>query len=284
MQIAVFCEGLAFACNLGGALLTDSLTIWANCLRVGLDFATSVFALYVTWQVLRDRREKFDYGLGKWENLSALINVVVMFVALIFLVTRAVHHLKHPEPITGTGPGFAIIIFFALVNLGLLTRFSRLHRIATSPVVHAQLVLYRNATVASFLSITALLGTWFAHNDWLAGYFDIFGAAVLAVLMIYGMVKLARQSLSALLDEAVEEALQIRIMRGLAESFLDYDQLHRIRSRRSGNRVFVELFLEFEPELPVRELLDRSARIKAQVEGTVPGAEVWVVPIRPLAP
>jgi len=284
MQIAVCCEGLALASNLVGASLANSLTLWANCARVGLDFATSLFALYVTWRVRCDRREKFDYGLGKWENFSALVNVAVMLVALVFLVFRAAQRLHHPQPITGTGPGFVVLLVFMGFNLGLLARFARLHRTASSPVIHAQFVLYRNATAGSVLSLAALAGAWLARSDVVAAYFDVLGAAILAVLMVYGMVKLARQALSALLDEAVEEALQIRIMRGLAESFRDYEQLHRIRSRRSGNRIFIELFLAFDPALPAGKLLERSDHIKAVVEQEVPGAEAWVVPVRPSGP
>jgi divalent metal cation (Fe/Co/Zn/Cd) transporter len=102
--------------------------------------------------------------------------------------------------------------------------------------------------------------------------------ALLAGIILYGMVSLMRQSLAALLDESLEEALQLRIIRGLVEHVADYRQIHQIRTRRSGNRIFIELFLEFEPDLPVHDVLDRSGRIKGVVENLVPHSEAWVVP------
>jgi divalent metal cation (Fe/Co/Zn/Cd) transporter len=70
-------------------------------------------------------------------------------------------------------------------------------------------------------------------------------------------------------------------MRALAESFSDYTQLRRVRTRRSGSRIFVDLFLEFPPEIPAGELLNRTAGIKALVERDVPDCEAWVIPVRP---
>lgn len=272
----IWCEAVAFACSLAAALMADSLTLWASCLRVGLDLPASFFALYVSARLLRRQEGNFDYGLGKWENLASLINVPMLFVGLGFLAFRAVQSFLHPQPVTHTGFGLVVLVVFGVVNVTLMLRFRRLNRENPTPLVHAQFVLYRNATAASLLSIFALVG---ARLDGPAGtYFDIFGAVVLAFLIVQSAVLLLRQSLSALLDEAVEETLQLRIVNGLAGAFPHYRQLHRIRSRHSGNRIFLELFLEFDPDLSVRELTARSKEIRRHLEQAVPGAEVSVIP------
>lgn len=272
----IWCEAIAFACSLAAALTADSLTLWASCLRVGLDLPASFFALYVSARLLRRQEGNFDYGLGKWENLAALINVPMMFAGLAFLAFRVVQSFLDPQPVTHTGFGLTVLVVFGVVNVTLMLRFRRLNRKNPAPLVHAQFVLYRNATAASLLSIFALAGARLAGPA--GAYFDIFGAVVLAFLIVQSAVLLLRQSLSALLDEAVEEALQLRILNGLAQAFPHYCQLHRIRSRHSGNRIFLELFLEFEPDLTVRELTARSREIRRQMEQTVPGAEVSVIP------
>lgn len=279
MFIAVCSELVAFGFSLVAALLADSLTLWANCLRIGLELPASFFALYVTHRIRHAKTGKFDYGLGKWEDLAALINVPVMVAALGFLAFRAVQTFQHPHPVTGTGFGFVTLLVFGGFNLVLLRRFYHLHRAASTPVIHAQFVLYRNAAAASLLSLLALFGTWISGAHPAAAYFDILGAAILGGLMIHGMTVLVRHSLSALLDETVEESLQLRIQQGLETHAHHYQKFHRIRSRRSGNQVFVEVFIEFEARLPANELIGRSSEIKKQIEESIPGSEVWVVPI-----
>jgi ferrous-iron efflux pump FieF len=139
-------------------------------------------------------------------------------------------------------------------------------------------VLYFNAVAASIISPVAVAMSDMAESKWLATVFDTAGAIVLAGIILYGMIGLLRKSLGALLDQSLEESLQLRIIRGLVANVDAYLQIHRVRTRRSGNRIFIELFLEFDPELPVREVLDRSTRIKQFVENLVPHSEAWVVP------
>ena len=272
----IWCETIAFVCSLVAALMADSLTLWASCLRVGLDLPASFFALYVSARLLRRQEGNFDYGLGKLENLASLINVPMLFIGLGFLAFRAVQTFLDPHPVTHTGFGLVVLVVFGAVNITLMLRFRRLNRDNPAPLVHAQFILYRNATAASLLSIFALLGARLAGPAGM--YFDLFGAVVLALLIIQSAVLLLRQSLSALLDEAVEKTLRLRIVSGLAGAFPHYCQLHRIRSRHSGNRIFIELFIEFDPDLTVRELTARSKEIHRQIEQTVPGAEVSVIP------
>lgn len=270
--------------NLTGALLANSLTLWTNTLRVSLDAMATLFALYVIRRIAKGKNSRFDYGMGKWESLSALLSAACMIGALVFISIKTTQHFRHPQAVTGTMVGFVIIAFFACLNGWLLFRFWRLRRKDSSPVIDAQFTVYRNGTAASVFSLIALLGTMFTDDPLLDDYFDLFGTVVVSFIIFYGMINLFRQSLASLLDEALEESLQIEIMRSLAESFSDFRQLERVRSRRAGDRIFIEIFLEFEPALSVADVIARSARLKARVESLVAKSEAWIVPIGPTLP
>jgi ferrous-iron efflux pump FieF len=90
---------------------------------------------------------------------------------------------------------------------------------------------------------------------------------------------LVRNSLFHLLDGALEEAYQLRIVKTLAEHFDAYHQVHHIRSRRAGAFVSVELFLEFEKSLPHGAILDHCREIKRSLEEAIPASVVWVIPV-----
>lgn len=276
LAVMTMCEALAFACSLAAALPANSLILWANCLRIGLDLPASLFALHVSSRILRGKDGRFDYGLGKWENLASLVNVPAMLVGLAFLGFRAAHSFLHPQPVAHTGWGFGVLLVFGAINLAFLFRFRRLDLGAPSPLAHAQFILYRNATAASGLSLAALLGAQFAGAA--GAYFDIVGAMFLAGLIVQSAVLLVRQSLSSLLDETVEEALQMHITRGLVKSLPNYHQLHRVRSRRAGSCVFIELFLEFDPRMSIGEMLQNSRRIQDEITKSAPHAEVTIIP------
>jgi cation diffusion facilitator family transporter len=276
LVLMVWCEVVAFLFVLAAAWPTNSLTLWASALRVGLELPASFFALYVSARMLRGRQGKYDYGLGKWENLGSLLNVPVMFIGLAFLAFRVFQHFLDPQPVTKTAFGLTVLLIFGGVNLALMLRFLSLNQSMPSPLIYAQFILYRNALAASLLSVLALMGSWLAGP--MGIYFDMGGAVLLAGLILQSGLLLLRQSLSALLDETVEESLQDRIAEGLAGAALDDQRLQRIRSRHAGGRIFIELFVEFPSEISVQEMMRRIGKIKSDLSTAIPHAEVTVIP------
>lgn len=276
LVVMVWCESVAFVCTLAAAWVANSLTLWANCLRVGLELPASFFALYVSARILRRQVGKFEYGLGKWENLASLVNVPLMFVGLVFLAVRAVQSLFDPRPVEHTGFGLVVLLVFACVNVALAMRFRGLLRAEWSPLIHAQYVLYRNAACASFFSIATLGVAALAGSA--GAYLDIVGALAMAALIVQSALLLLRQSLSALLDKAVEESIQARIEKELPGSVEHRGRVRRIRSRHSGNRIFVEVEVESDPASSIGGFLQQADNIRAGILRAAPGAEVTVIP------
>lgn len=281
MLSSIAVEWSSFALNLSGALLANSLTLWTNTLRVGLDSLATLFAYVVTRRIASGKSAEFDYGLGKWENLSALVNAVVMVVALVIIGYQAITRFLHPAVVTGAGFGMCVLLFYTTLNLWLLVRFWKLRRADSSPVIAAQFILYRNASVSSLVSTIAVGVSAFAGHHFWAAWFDPIGALLLCGIIFYGVLTLFRESLPALVDKTLEESLQLRILKGLTTWFQDYEQILGIRTRRSGTRVFVEIFLQFDPDLSVRDMLERVDHLKSAVERMIPNAEVSVIPSDP---
>lgn len=94
----------------------------------------------------------------------------------------------------------------------------------------------------------------------------------------YFSLQILRSSLSDLLDISCEEAFQLLVLRVLAQTFDKYDAIHAIRTRRSGDQVFVEIELGFKPDISLYTF-DRLARtIRGHIHEQRPDALVSVVP------
>jgi divalent metal cation (Fe/Co/Zn/Cd) transporter len=62
----------------------------------------------------------------------------------------------------------------------------------------------------------------------------------------------------------------------LARHFHDYEELHGIRSRRSGAQVYVEIFLEFDPKKKVAEIQQAIDSIRRDIEQKLQGSSVTI--------
>lgn len=74
------------------------------------------------------------------------------------------------------------------------------------------------------------------------------------------------------------EALQVDVLRELSAHFDEYEDFHAIRLRREGDRLFIEIFLEFDGERKMGEVQKSIDRIKANLEAKIKGSEVLIIP------
>jgi divalent metal cation (Fe/Co/Zn/Cd) transporter len=99
-------------------------------------------------------------------------------------------------------------------------------------------------------------------------------------ILLYSGLRMIRSSLPDLLDQTLEEELQLVVVKELAGHFHAYEQLHGVRSRRSGGNVYVDIFLEFRGDLPMCEVQDAMDRMKLSLEIQIPKSHVNIISTR----
>lgn len=265
------------------ALPSNSVALWSNAARISLEAALCVTALVGIRHSSRARDERFNYGLGKLESLTSLFGGIAMLGILLLVGWQAFNRFRDPQAVTGASWGIAFLLFSFGFNLVLFRRLRHHLEEEFSPIVQTQMLLYRNALVATGAACLAVIaGSLFPGVGWIQ-YLDPLGALVLCWFILKTGLSLIRGSINHLLDGAVEESVQVLITRELVRHFAAYEQLHGVRTRRSGARVYVEVFLSFDPAESHGAVLRRAEDLKVDLENSVAGAEVWIVPVRPPA-
>ena len=90
------------------------------------------------------------------------------------------------------------------------------------------------------------------------------------------MLGIFTSSFFDLLDRTLDEEHQMIILKELATFFHEYEELHGIRSRRSGSRVFIEIFLELSPETAVGHVQTIVVSIRKNIEAKIVGSSVTI--------
>ena len=67
------------------------------------------------------------------------------------------------------------------------------------------------------------------------------------------------------------------ILKELSAFFDEYHGFYGVRSRRSGSKIYIDIFLGFDPGLAMGTVQDTSDRLKISIEGKIPGSIVSVV-------
>lgn len=75
-----------------------------------------------------------------------------------------------------------------------------------------------------------------------------------------------------------DEALQTEILRELSAHFDEYADFHAVRLRRDESKLYIEIFLEFDPEQKMRQVQRSINKIKRQLETKIKNSEVLIIP------
>jgi cation diffusion facilitator family transporter len=123
------------------------------------------------------------------------------------------------------------------------------------------------------ISIAVIGGPSFAVAD------DI--AALLAAgIIAWNGITFLRPSLSELMDTAPNRALKEKI-RKVAEDTADVAQVEKCFVRKMGHQYFVDMHLEVDPEMSVRQAHEVAHRVKDRVREEVPAVRDVLVHIEP---
>jgi len=110
-----------------------------------------------------------------------------------------------------------------------------------------------------------------------AEYIDpVVSFLIIGFLLLAGYREIS-SSLPDLFDRTLEEELQLLILRELALSFDRYSEFNGVRSRRSGSRIYIEIFLGFDPEEKAGEIHDYADSLKRSLESQIPQSVVSIV-------
>jgi len=99
-----------------GGLLSGSLALLADAGHMLTDAFALSLNLFAAWMASRPATLEKTYGYYRTEILAALVNGVVLWLFVIWIVVRAIKRLSNPPPIL-TGPMLVAAVVGLLANL-----------------------------------------------------------------------------------------------------------------------------------------------------------------------
>jgi cation diffusion facilitator family transporter len=248
-------------------LLTGSLGILAEAAHSALDLVAAVITYGAVRISDRPPDASHPYGHGKVENLSALVETLLLLVTCVWIINEAVSRLLFEAVhIDANAWAFGVMAMSIVVDVNrsrVLKRVAEKHdsQALEADALHFSTDVWSSAVVIGGLAVVRL-------NRWLAGpaaleRADAVAALVVCALVIYVSLQLGKRSVEVLLDTAPKGLVE-----RIGQRVGDIDgvtECRQVRVRRSGAECFVDLVLEIDGDTT----FDGAHEITAQVEGVV---------------
>jgi cation diffusion facilitator family transporter len=255
-------------------LISGSIAIISEALHSGSDLVAAVIAFYSVRKAAKPADDTHRYGHEKVENISGVIEALLILTAAAVIITEGVKKLIDGVNIEHVWLGVGVMGASAVINLFVSTRV--LYPAARSTdsaaleadAAHLLTDVYTSVGVAVGLTVVKLTGI---------EEFDPIAAILVALLIVFTGAKLVIHSARVLLDQTLPED-ELALIRACVSDHrgdLIYGY-HKLRARQAGSRRHIDLHVTVDEMMSVAESHKVAEHIMADIRECISNADVLV--------
>jgi len=265
---AIFLTGFKLAVG----LITGSLGIISEALHSGLDLVAAVITFISVRISDKPADREHHFGHGKVENLSALIETLLLLITCVWIIYEAIDRLVTKNThIDVNAWSFIVVITSIVIDFSrsrALYKVARKHnsQALEADALHFSTDIWSSGVVLLGL-ICASLGIFIA---------DTIAALAVAFIVMFVSYRLGKKSIDVLLDKAPLPT--INSIEKVLDTIPEIKQYHGLRVRSAGADVFIEVNIHLNPNLKLETVHDICNTIEAQVNAAIPRSHCLVHP------
>ena len=260
--------------------LTGSTAILSDALESVVHVVATSFALYSVVNSAQPPDRLHPYGHGKVEFFSAGFEGALIVLAGIVIVYASGRRLLVGGQPQKLDVGILLTLFAGVVNFVLGLFLIRSGRRTGSLTLVAD---GKHVLTDSYTSLGVVIGLVLVRVTGLIVLDPLVAMAVAANIMIMG-ARLMHVSVSGLLDEADEDALQSIVSAIRGDVRPEWIDVHHLRSWSAGERRIVDLHLTVPRYWEVERAYGSQCEVEKTVLDALPGGGEVIVHLDPCEP
>ena len=244
--------------------IVRSVALIADGIHSLSDLVTDVAVLVSSKAARRPADISHPYGHGKIETIGTQLIGLVLLIVGVGIGYSAAHSLYHHEK-SFPGPAVAVIALVSVIAKELLFQFTQ----KLAKQIHSS-SLYANAwhhRSDAFSSVAVLIGgglslIGFGSGDQLAGL-------VVGIMIIAVAGKIIFEGLKELSEHAIDRE-SIKIIEQTLNNHQEVNLWHKLRTRKIGAELFVDVHIHVDPDLSVYESHKLTKEIEKSIQDQLP--------------
>jgi len=255
-RLSVISNTLLIILKLTAGLVSGSVSIISEAIHSLMDLIAAVIAFFAVKMSDNPPDKRHPYGHGKIENISGVIEAILIFIAAAWIVYEAVKRMIAGSPeLDMVWLGLLIMIISGIVNTIVSSFLYKTARRTGSVALEAD-ALHLKTDVYTSLGVAAGLALIIITRiKWI----DSLVAILVAIIILYESYRILKKAFTPLMDEAWPEKDLLTLNKTLDEMGVSY---HEVRTRVAGNYLFVDLHVE----VPKNESVENSHKYCDMIE------------------
>jgi cation diffusion facilitator family transporter len=251
-------------------LISGSVSIISEAIHSSMDLIAAVIAFFSVRVSDTPPDSRHPYGHGKVENISGVIEALLIFGAASMIIVEAVKKLAgEPVELDRIWIGSAIMLVSAIVNIFVSRKLYKVARKTKSVALEAD-ALHLKTDVYTSLGVAVGLGLIMITGiNWL----DPIVAIMVALFIFKESYTLLSKAFTPLIDTAWRENEIKDLENKLNQMGVNY---HNLRTRVGGNYRFIDIHIEIPKEESVGSAHNYCDMIEDELTATYENLTVTI--------
>jgi cation diffusion facilitator family transporter len=274
---AVLLTGFKFVVG----ILSGSLGILSEAIHSLLDLVAAIVTLITVKMSDKPADEKHNFGHGKVENLSALIQVVLLLVVCFWIFYEGAHRIttyiqakKLEIDVTWKIDVdiwcYIVVISSIIIDASRSRALMRAAKKHNSQALEAGALHFSTDIWSSFAVLIGLLCVDLFDFP-LA---DPIAALIVAFIVLYVCYKLGKKAIDVLLDRAPEQS--VKDIENLLNEHEEIQEYHNLRVRNSGADTFITFNIHINPNTSFVEAHRFCDHLEKDIAEKIPRSVVFI--------
>jgi cation diffusion facilitator family transporter len=268
-RLSIFSNCSLILLKLVAGIFSGSVSIISEAIHSGMDLLASIIAFLSVRMSDNPPDKEHPYGHGKVENISGVIEAILIIIAAGWIIYEAILKIVQPEPIENIEIGIMVMAVSGFINFIVSRRLYRVAKKTDSIALEADALHLKTDVFTSIGVAAGLLLIWI--TGW--KFLDPIVAISVAMLILKESYSLLKTAYSPLLDTSLSTEENKIIGDVITRRGLSF---HNLRSRKSGQFRFADVHLELPETMILKDVHSICDEIESEIRNKISNIEIQI--------
>ena len=256
-------------------IITSSVSIIAEAIHSGIDLVAAIIANYSVRKSVQPPDDSHKFGHGKVENISALIEGMLILFAAYLILHEAYEKIVRPVLLNVLGVGIGIMLISTVSNYYISKYLFKVSKETDSAALEADAWHLRTDVYTSLGVFIGLFLINFVPIKGI-GILDPIVAILTALLIIKAGYNISKDAILNLADIKLPQEQENLIKTAIEENSEKFVTFHNLRTRRAGPYKYIDLHLVVSKDLHVDKAHKLTHHLTADIRNKLKNTDVMI--------
>jgi cation diffusion facilitator family transporter len=259
-------------------IVTGSISLIAEAIHSLMDLAAAVVAYFSVRVSDKPADREHPFGHGKVENISGVVEAVLIFVAAGIIIYQAVLRIIHGTTLEFLEIGIGIMALSIVANFFVSRHLMKVSRETDSLALEAD-ASHLTTDMLSMLGVLVglgivRLGALLGHN---LNIIDPIVAILVSLLIIRTAYRVTAKSFGGLVDVKLPEEEEKQIRQAITEHFGgEVVDFHKLRTRKAGSQRYIDLHLVMPRQVSLEKAHEMCDHLEKDMKARLPNTDITI--------